>query len=111
MFLLQTLDLVLRSPSLKLCRSITLDSLPFHSASSPFWFTHMHSNDSSIRILMRFVHQFDVKFDFDLTTIFLSVIFFFSDYSFLTNPSVTMEKSESVVAKTRGEHRFRLVGK
>ncbi|MFS7936569.1 hypothetical protein Hanom_Chr05g00417101 [Helianthus anomalus] len=68
----------------------------------------MHSNDSSIR----FVHQFDVKFDFYLTTIFLSVIFFFYDYSFLTNPfTVTMVKSESVVAKTRGEHRFRLVGR
>ncbi|KAJ0719700.1 hypothetical protein HanLR1_Chr08g0284651 [Helianthus annuus] len=28
--------------------SKTLDSFPFHSASSPFWFTHMYSNDSSI---------------------------------------------------------------
>ncbi|MFS8021875.1 hypothetical protein Hanom_Chr16g01432611 [Helianthus anomalus] len=37
---------------------------------------------------------------------------FFSDYGFLTNPfTVTMEKSESVVAKTRGERRFRLVGR
>ncbi|KAM0028531.1 hypothetical protein Hdeb2414_s0014g00422621 [Helianthus debilis subsp. tardiflorus] len=84
-----------------------LSVFPLKTLAPPTYFIQLSG------FLFRFVHQSDVKFDFDLTTIFLSVIFFCSDYGFLTNPFTvtTMEKSESVVAKTRGEHRFRLVGR
>ncbi|KAF5789702.1 hypothetical protein HanRHA438_Chr09g0386521 [Helianthus annuus] len=84
-----------------------LSVFPLKTLAPPTYFVQLSG------FLFRFVHQFAVKFDFDLTTIFLSVIFFCSDYGFLTNPFTvtTMEKSESVVAKTREEHRFRLVGR